>query len=258
MAVFAIALLTTAPACFEASASPSPAAGNAAKLVHPVASPAPKVEAKTSSQAVLDYLGQVIQWYQDVETQERLIQEPAETLFVAENRQIARSVLSLAFEYARAEAALIKANRQGDAAPAQNANSKQPAAPENSGLPTLGGLIATRDQAMAEMNKLKTSISTLRRQLARARNTNARDQINQQLASSQGELELAQSRVASLNAIVEFENDTAGLAQPSGLLGQIEELQHTVVQPTAGEGRVQAQTLATRMPNKVQGPGILS
>ncbi|MGH8013153.1 MAG: mechanosensitive ion channel family protein [Candidatus Binataceae bacterium] len=272
-AVFAITILANAALLFASAQaqtpgmkpssavpamSPAVAGGASSKAASPTPAPAPSPTAlgETNGHAVLDYLGQVIQWYRRVETQGRLAQEPAETLYVADNRQIATNVIDLAFEYARAQAALINANREGAAA-SKSPNSSPPAA-ASSAPSTLSGLTAMRDQALNEVQTLKTNIRALRGQLAQARNAKMRDQIDHQLANAKGELELAHSRAASLNAMVQFETDNAGLSQSSGFLSQIEELQRTVVPPPGMEGKIQPHTVVTQTRDTVRNSGILA
>src|SRR5271157_2796777 len=57
--------------------------------------------------AVITFLSQVIGWYRHLPVEERLITDPVEMLFVAEDRQMAGQVLDLSFEFAKADAALL-------------------------------------------------------------------------------------------------------------------------------------------------------
>lgn len=56
---------------------------------------------------VISFLGELISWYRHLGVEERLATDPAETLFVAEDRQNARRVADLGFQYADAVAKIL-------------------------------------------------------------------------------------------------------------------------------------------------------
>ena len=60
---------------------------------------------------MVKFLGDTIGWYQQLASEERLATEPAETLFLDDSRQMALEIVKLAFQYARAEAALLKSEK---------------------------------------------------------------------------------------------------------------------------------------------------
>src|ERR1700683_3344325 len=59
--------------------------------------------------AVIGFLSRVIGWYRHISVEERLVSDPAEMLFVADDRQMADQVLDLSFEFGKAEANLLAA-----------------------------------------------------------------------------------------------------------------------------------------------------
>src|SRR5258708_32700914 len=63
--------------------------------------------APTDPQTILTYLSDLISWYRHLGVETELVEEPYETLFLANSRQIANEVLNLGFEYARAQANFI-------------------------------------------------------------------------------------------------------------------------------------------------------
>src|ERR1700731_3914832 len=95
-----------------AAAQPSPLA-----KPRPAASPQPDERA-----ALLNFLGETIAWYRQIATEERLAVEPAETLFLSDDRQMALEVVQLAFQYARAHAALLKAEKHPETSASIQAN----------------------------------------------------------------------------------------------------------------------------------------
>ena len=65
---------------------------------------------------MINFLGETIGWYRQLATEDRFATEPAETLFVDGDRQMALEVVKLAFQYARAAAALLKSEKPAAAA----------------------------------------------------------------------------------------------------------------------------------------------
>src|SRR5665213_1030276 len=84
------------------------------------ASPAP-TPAQSSRASILAYLGQAIGWYRFIALEEQTASDPADIIYTADNRQMADEILHLAFDYARAQASLIKAT-PGDQAHPVNEN----------------------------------------------------------------------------------------------------------------------------------------
>ncbi len=199
----------------KATASSSKAGASAAPTPQAAASPA-AVSARPGRASVLSYLGQVIAWYRMVALEEQAASDPVDILYVSDNRQMAAEVLSLAFDYARGEAALLKATASDHAQPAK-------------GIAVAGGdLTGRRAAAEAEVNGFTAGIAKLKERLRKAPAT-SRDLINRELAAAQGQLELAQSHVDSLDALIEYENSSsAGDTSRNGLSAQIDELQSSL------------------------------
>src|ERR1700722_17992601 len=96
------ATVPTSAASVAATAAARPAAAASTASAHVSAAPLPP-DAKT----VISYLSDVINCYGHLGVEAQLVSEPDETLFFADDRQIAGEVLRLAFEYARAQAAFL-------------------------------------------------------------------------------------------------------------------------------------------------------
>jgi len=189
---------------------------------------------------IISYLGEVIGWYRHREVEETLAREPAETLFLADDRQMASDILKLAFESARAEAALLKVTAnatQQTRDMARLAGTSQLAGGDP--LSGLSGLLTRRSHAQAEVDRAQAEVKDLETRLAGA-TKRTRDSITRQLVNARGGLDLAQSRVDSLAAIIEFETGSTGSGKEStGLEAQIDELEHSVPE-TAQQSKVQA------------------
>jgi small-conductance mechanosensitive channel len=198
-------------------------------------------------EAVVSYLGQVISWYRHLEVEQRLATEPAEILYLADDRQMAADIVKQAFAYARGEADLLKAaNDSNDNS--KNGSQHGSSASSNSGL---NELTARRDQTQKELDHDRTVLQGLRNSLAKAPQAQRAD-LNRQIVNVQGEIDLAQSRVDSINAMVDFESGSAGVGPGgAGLSDQIDELERSLPQANpdnSGKQQATASAVAAATP----------
>ncbi|HEY2524634.1 MAG TPA: mechanosensitive ion channel domain-containing protein, partial [Candidatus Binataceae bacterium] len=186
--------------------------------------------------AVVNFLGYTIAWYRALDTEEGLATEPAEMLFVDDDRRMAIEAVKLAFEYARAEAALLKAEKAvadataGPAAPGAAGAGK---GGTSTALPGLDGLTARIQDERKALDKLKQETVQLNAQMASAKREQ-RATLARQLAIVQSQTELAQARLDSYNAIVQFETTNVLVpGQGAGLSAQIDALERGIPQLSA-------------------------
>ena len=216
-------------------AAASAAAGAHAAAPSPLAHPEPSASPQPDERAeTIKFLGETIGWYQQLATEDRLATEPAEAFFLSGSRQMALQVVKLAFQYARAEAALLKFERPPAAAPSAQATASGGA--EQSGPAKLPGLVALMAQAQQQQNsldRLKQKAEQLKAGSARAK-AGQRALLSRQLAVVQNQIELAQSRLDSYNSLIQFETTAVSATnQSAGLSGQIDALERSVPQLTA-------------------------
>jgi small-conductance mechanosensitive channel len=170
--------------------------------------------------AVIGFLSQVIGWYRHLAVEERLVADPAETLFVAEDRQMADEVLSLSFEFAKAQATRLAAT-DGEA-PVDQGKHRVVAGTES--------LTTAAAKSDAEIAAAQDRLKALQAQLANV-GGRKRNQLTSQIAAAQSELDLAEARGEAIHTILQFESGTfhqeTGLSA-SGLAGQIEELEKSI------------------------------
>jgi hypothetical protein len=62
--------------------------------------------------AVLGYLNEVITWYRDTESKVEGVGLPSDALYEESTRNLAADVVRLAFQAARAQAAVVEANQK--------------------------------------------------------------------------------------------------------------------------------------------------
>ncbi len=170
--------------------------------------------------AITTYLSDVITWYRNVGSESRLVDHPEEVIFYATDQQIAREVLNLAFEAARAQVALnAKVNPSG-------------AEEEANRSPLLRDLEAKAAQADAALASAQNRLKDLQAQLSSA-SKSQRAAISAQINSARGEAQLAQGRVDAIRSLLQYAQGLAAADHKStGILAQIDQLQETI---SAGE-----------------------
>ena len=176
----------------------------------------------------------MIDWHRQIDLEVRVSSEPAETLFVADDRRMADEVLKLAFDFARAAAQLPGESGATASGAGTTPQITPPVIGSRDAQATsyaLDDLIKRRDQ----MQKLLEQLSNENMELQRRRSRDTRDSIAQQVAANQAQIDLVQSRIGSIDNLIDFEKDTAG-ARGSTLPfeAQIDALEHSVAQANVG------------------------
>jgi small-conductance mechanosensitive channel len=190
--------------------------------------------------AVIAFLSQVIGWYRRLPLEERLVADPADLLFVADDRQMGDEVLNLSFEFAKADAALLAAI----AGATPDENSRRVAAGTED-------LVASATRSDAGIKAAQDRLKALQDQLANARGSQRRE-LAPQIAAAQSELDLAEARGEALHTILRFESGNfhpeAG-GNASGLAGQIEELEKSIPEAERAKPPTAASTSSPAAPS---------
>jgi hypothetical protein len=192
------------------------------------ASPAttPGVEG-LSSEAILDHLNAVIDWYRNNLTNVPNVGLPSDAMYEFNARSTAAEVAQLAFDSASADAALIPAA----SAPSTSQSTAQP------------GLVKTENDVAARIRVLQAQISSLNQQIGGARKAKLQ-QLTEERDRAQGELDLRNAMHDALSQIVKFSAN--GENGQSGLEGSINELRNSVPElATAGAAKTTAKTPST-------------
>ena len=197
------------------TAAPQPAAASSSASRATSAAGSPP-----DAQTVISYLSDVISWYGHLSVEAQLVRDPDETLFFADDRQIAGEVLRLGFDYARKQARLIAKTNPNAGAAAGSAGSAADAA-------GLGNVTQTYQTLDAAANAIRARIKNLQAQLAKAP-ARQRAAIASEIQESQSELDLKQERVNTLKALAEFKSGSSSPDQSGGLAAQIDELEHSI------------------------------
>jgi small-conductance mechanosensitive channel len=207
-------------------ATPNPTASGAAKSATAAKSVvAAKLTSPSRSKfpdgaAVIGFLSQVIGWYRHLSVEQSLVTDPAEMLFVADDRQMADEILNLSFEFAKADAQLLASISNPEGHP-----------PPGAGGQAASQVAAAAADADADIKADQAGVKALQDQLANA-SSRKRSQLEPQIAAAQSELDLAEARGEALHTVLQFENGNlhteGGAAGASGLTGEIEELEKSV------------------------------
>jgi len=173
--------------------------------------------------AILGHLNGVITWYRDATTKVEATGLPSDAIYEDTMRNLAAEVVRLAFQSARAEAALLRANEK---APNANQATKPPAQKQS--------LSQVAAQIAAEIDAIQTRLGEVNKQIVSASPAKKKALLAQR-DNLQGELSLektVQDAVQKMTAFEEDSTDTAG----EGLEGSINQLARSVPEVFADKG----------------------
>jgi small-conductance mechanosensitive channel len=184
-----------------------------------------------SGSDVIDMLDQTVDWYRTLAAQQQLSTEPSDLLILYENRQIAAQVAALAFDVARAGAALIP-NEPSSSAGGDDAASSQ----------SLAQLQAKID---AQAASVQSDIDASRQKLAAA-SSKARPQLEAKLAELQGEMDLLNTKKGIIGSMAAVVDGAGGGTVTTGGAGG--------GTGTTGALRAQIDAMAIALPSTAESP----
>jgi small-conductance mechanosensitive channel len=226
-------------------ATPTSAASASAR---PSAAPTPAALSFPPNEraSIINFLGETIAWYRRFVNERRLAVEPAEMLYLENDRQAGLEALRFAFDYAHAMAALLQAAglaKRRTGAQASVGASVPQAQSSSAAAPDLATMTATVQQQQQNLNQLKQQAAQLNAQMTGAKR-GQRSQFARQLAIVQAQIELVQARIDSYNSLIQFETNAEKSGKQAGLSGQIDALERSVPElntPAKEEGLSTAQ-----------------
>jgi small-conductance mechanosensitive channel len=169
------------------------------------------VTAPMTGPQVIQLLDQTIDWYRTLGIQQQTANEPSDLLILYDNRQAASRVMSLAIEFARADADALTKQHAAAATSATGAAPMQPLAQLQSKFNSEGAAV-------------QAELTTAQRQLASARGNAAIEvTAKAKISELQGELDLLATRKDLLSSLltISSESDATGFS-PSSLKAQID------------------------------------
>jgi len=188
-----------------------------------------------SDQQVLAFLSQSIDWHRHRAAEEQLATEPADLVFLEDNRAVAAQIVQLSFDFARADASLT-AMFQAD---------NQTAAKAGSWSAELAHFAELKNKVDLASQQAHQEVETIKKKLVTARGADRRT-LQAALDVSQRRLDLLHAGLASLQELVDFVQVSAG--RQTDLTSSIEDLARTVpevMSPTAMRSRTQNSELVS-------------
>jgi hypothetical protein len=186
---------------------------------------------------IVQFLSQTIDWYRQTQQEQRIVTEPGDLGFIAENRRMAAQIVRLAFQFARAEeqqqAKLSKANKG--------------ATPSSSGTQyerlsqAAGRADQLVQQSQAELEAAQHSLETA--------SPAKRRHLQSQIAELQSELGLYQARQQALHSMLDFASGASGAGGATNLRAQIEELGRAVSPDVSGAGGNESSSATDQQPS---------
>jgi small-conductance mechanosensitive channel len=181
-----------------------------------IPSPAAPSDGGNDAQTILSFLNQSVIWYHRLILQQALATEPADMVFLDDNRQLADQIVRLSFDFARARARAISSGTSETTQPpdSQPANRAQ----------ALSASVAKADQQVKE---LQGEIDGIRRKLETAAGRK-RSSLQAALSETQSEQQLAEARRQVLQNMLSFVSGSAAMGGTGTLQSQIDELARTI------------------------------
>ncbi|MGA3222423.1 MAG: mechanosensitive ion channel protein MscS [Acidobacteriaceae bacterium] len=165
------------------------------------------------SDAILDHLNAVIDWYRNTLTRVPTVGVPSDAVYQFNAQNMATEVVQLAFQSAQAEAPLLPATSPASVPGAGTTTSQQSLAKMQSDVKT-------------RISALEAQISDLNLQIAKAPKS-TRQQLTVQRESAQGELDLRKATSEAFDQMAQFVSNN-GEGGKGGLEGSINELRRSV------------------------------
>ena len=196
-------------------------------------SPSEARPAEPGADDIIAFLNQTIVWSRHLSSQQQLVDEPSDALFLNDSRQIADQVVRQAFDFARARAqAMASQVDPGNSSQSRTASPQRPP----SQYQRLFDSVAKADQKVKQSQK---DLDALRAQLAGATGKK-RSTLLVAIDEADSELDLFQARRDALRSMLQFATGaTVSGPGSGGLLSQVEELARTV--PAAAGGKEQTE-----------------
>ena len=164
--------------------------------------------------AALHHLNQIISWYRHSTTGIQSVGLPSDTIYQDNTKTLGAQAVQLAFQSAKAEAALIASQQKGGSA-------NQPSG-ETTQQQNLAQMMA---KTSAQIDQLQSQIENLNAQIAKTP-ASRRENLISQRDAQQGQLELQKSLLDAIQKMASFVETNGEIA--GGLEGSINQLARSI------------------------------
>jgi len=202
-----------------------------------------------TNEQVIAFLTESIDWYRHCAIERQIATEPADLVFVEDNRSVAAQIVQLSFDAARADAAIAATSAAG------KETADHAIATRSS--PDIAQLIQLENNAELWEQQASQQIEAIQRKLQTAHGAERRN-LQAALDATQSRLDVSQAGLATVRQVVEFMQTFAG-RETRDLATTVDDLARTVPAVTSPNGTPQEmQTLGASSAMKPPESGILS
>jgi small-conductance mechanosensitive channel len=170
--------------------------------------------ANPDAKQAVQYLKDTINWYQHLRIEEQLATDSSDAMFLEDNRQLAKQIARLSFDFARAEAKLASNRTVPAEAEAQS--------PE---LARFSGLVKAAAAADQEVKETEAELESLKQKLPSTQGEKRRE-LQSTIDEVQAELNLDRTRSETFKNILQFVGEAGGIG--TNFQAQIDELAHAL------------------------------
>jgi small-conductance mechanosensitive channel len=181
--------------------------------VFPAACPQENAPATSNAQSVLQFLDQTIVWYRHIAIEREAATTPSDVFFANDDAQIGDQIVSLSFEFARAD---------------EQAERKRASNPQSEATPSRYQALSQMYQKLdAETHQAQQDLDSIRKQSETATGRKRQD-LESAAAEQQSKLQLLATRRDLVHTMLEFVGSTTDGMGATGLAAQIDALSHSV------------------------------
>jgi small-conductance mechanosensitive channel len=181
--------------------------------VFPAACPQENAPATSNAQSVLQFLDQTIVWYRHIAIEREAATTPSDVFFANDDAQIGDQIVSLSFDFARAD---------------EQAERKRASNPQSEATPSRYQALSQMYQKLdAETHQAQQDLDSLRKQSETATGRKRQD-LESAAAEQQSKLQLLDTRRDLVHTMLEFVGSTTDSMGATGLAAQIDALSHSV------------------------------
>lgn len=220
--------LSLAGLVFIGAATVAASRSQTPEATQPVPPTQPTTETTASApldrDAILHHLNAVITWYRDITSKVKPVGLPSDAIYQDNTRSLASEAVRLAFQSARAEAAIIAAMNKADKSGA-DAGSSDGSQTNGAQSTQQQNLAQTAARIAAQIDDTQTKLDAVNKQLASAPRSKQKDLLAQR-DRLQGLLTLNKALQDTIQKMASFVGGATENAE--GLEGSIDQLAHSV------------------------------